>query len=473
MITINDVPPTIPGLREWIGEKERYVLADTSRLVVDVTYAADLLGTARTFQEDLQRITSLALPLVQAPEPRNGDVFLTLDNADADIGNQGYILDIADYVIIRASTATAVFYGTQSVLQILHQDPTHRHLPRGMARDYPQFPQRAIMLDAGRRHWQVDYLRETIRRMAWLKLNVLHLHFNDWHAFRLASDRYPGLAPEKAYGKDDVANLQAWANQYHVTLVPEIDLPAHATAIIRYEPSLAFACESMSKSRWPGGELGSWTIDYTDPRARQWMKELLNEFIPLFDGPYVHIGADEVPEREKLDECRQLTAYAKSKGYAYPGDVLVKWINEMNELVKSHGKQMQIWNWWERSPHSINPDSDIVVNVWVGAGESGQFLDAGYQVINSPEDTHYVSPGLDLLPQPEYLYERWNPSPHPNMLGYKICVWADNVENEPDEFFETRLCQPRAILAERTWCDGVPTRPLNEFLGLLQEIRQA
>lgn len=101
------------------------------------------------------------------------------------------------------------------------------------------------------------------------------------------------------------ADLLNTANTFQ-TLVPEIDLPAHATTITSYDPTLAFDCESMSYARWPGGDLGGWTIDYADPKARQWMKDLMNEFTLLFDGPYFHIGTDKVPEREKLDACRQL-----------------------------------------------------------------------------------------------------------------------------------------------------------------------
>jgi len=131
---------------------------------------------------------------------------------------------------------------------------------------------------------------------------------------------------------------------------------------------------------------------------------------------------------------------------------------------------MQIWNWWERTPHSLNPDRDIIVNSWLGEGVPGIFLDQGYHVIYSPEDTHYLTPGINLLPNCEYLYENWLPSMHPNLLGYKLCVWADGCEDEPDEYFETYLHQPLAILAERTWNLDVPSRPLDTFLALTNKV---
>jgi hypothetical protein len=136
----------------------------------------------------------------------------------------------------------------------------------------------------------------------------------------------------------------------------------------------------------------------------------------------------------------------------------------MNAFVKSYGKQMQIWNWWERTPHSIDPDRDITINVWVAAANPTIFLDGGYQVINSPENLLYLTPGLDLFPDCTYIYKEWSPSSHPNMLGYKLCVWADKCESGSDEYFESLLRQPRAILAERIWNPDTPSGELEDFL---------
>jgi hexosaminidase len=288
----------------------------------------------------------------------------------------------------------------------------------------------------------------------------------------LHSDLHPGLAAKQAYCRADLAQLQAWADQYHITLVPEIDLPSHATAITRYDPTLAFPCKAMSYGRWKGGERGGWTVNFADPYACQWMKDLLSEFIPLFTGPYFHIGTDEVPDGDAPTQCPELVQYAQKCGYPHAGDVFVEWINEMNEFVRSFGKQMQLWSWWERSPHSIWPDKNIIVNAWVTAGDSHIFLDAGYPVIHTAEDTLYLTPTLDLFPNESYLYNEWILSDHPNSLGYKICVWADQAEGQSDSFFEAHLRRPRAILAERTWHGGTPSRSLGAFLDLVDTIDQ-
>lgn len=461
---MTNIPAIIPGLRQWTSLGSYLTLPDTCRLVIAPTCIAELSETTNTLQELLSVETGRTLAITTGLSPAQGDIFLTLDKPDQEIGNQGYLLEIDDYVKVQSSTATGIFYGGQTLLQMLHQGPTHTQLPRGLAFDYPAFQQRGIMLDAGRKYWGLDYLFQTVRQMARLKLNVLHLHFTDWNAFRLESNQFPGLAKHIAYSKSEITALQSYARQWHVTLIPEIDLPAHATAITRYEPSLSFHCQSMSNSRWPGGELGGWTIDYSNLAARQWMKNLVDEFLVLFDSPYFHIGTDEVPEGNCTDQCPALVNYARENGYPYTGDVLIEWINTMNQLVKAHGKTTQIWSWYERTPHSLRLDEDIIINAWVEDGTPDTFLEAGYKVISSSENTHYITPGLNLLPDNEYLYHKWIPNTHPNILGYKLCIWADKRENEPDEYFESFIKIPRAVLAEKTWNGNTSEKSLDGFI---------
>src|SRR5690606_29222979 len=129
-----------------------------------------------------------------------------------------------------------------------------------------------------------------------------------------------------------------------------------------------------------------WILDVTKPVTRQFVKELLDEFIPLFDGPYFHIGGDEWQFDDQKEECPELMAYTKKNGLKYPGDVFVEWINEVNQQVKSYGKTTQIWNWWSyNSPtngkvnkSSISPDKDIVINVWNKIQEE-EILASGYK----------------------------------------------------------------------------------------------
>ncbi len=335
------------------------------------------------------------------------------------------------------------------------------------------------MIDAGRRFYQVSYIQTLIRQMAWYKMNDLHIHFTEWSAFRLKSDKYPGLSAPDAYSKDDIKTIVATAKKYHIVVVPEIDLPAHASAISSFNPNLGFSCESMRKARWQGEEANNagkaWTLDVTRPEVRKWIKDLLDEFIPLFEGPYFHVGGDEYQYDPEKYKCPELVDYMNKKGYTKPGDVFIEWLNEVNEQVKSHGKTTQIWSWWNfgKNSTSIQPSKDIVVNVWNKPTEK-LLLDAGYKIIITPEEELYVSPGLaDTsgygVVDCKKIYEKWKPDTNTQILGYKVCVWSDRAEFHTDQWFEGHAFEPKVVLAEKVWA-GQGSTSLETYLDRVNKV---
>ena len=250
----NPVPKVIPSLQSWQGDSGFFRLGPTSRITIDPSYTAQLKRTAEVFQNDLFAVTGQTFPLVTTISPVAGDFFLTLNNLDPDLGNEGYLFQVHDTVVISAHTPTGVFYGTRTALQILLQDPTKTHLPKGIARDYPQYAERGFMLDVGRKFFSIHFLQDYVKFMAWYKMNDFHLHLNDneggvgdspdwmhkYAAFRLNSARFPGLAAKDgSYTRQDIRALQDVASAYGVTITPEIDAPAHALAFTQYRPDLA------------------------------------------------------------------------------------------------------------------------------------------------------------------------------------------------------------------------------------------
>ena len=366
-------------------------------------------------------------------------------------GREGYGLEIGDRVTIAGDDA-GVFYGTQTVLQMLRA--RRGTLPRGEARDWPRFRERGYMLDAGRKYWSPDYVVQTIREMAYLKLNTLQLHLSDNNAFRLVSDRFPYLAAPEAYTKADIRRFEAAARKYHVTIIPEIEMPAHAGAILAVRPDLGLDCLGFGT-----------TLDVTRREVRDFTRALIDEFAPLFSGPEFHIATDEYPGRFHQRICEPLVRYADERGFGSTADVFVDFINEMNTVVRSHGKQTVIWNWWDvdQDP-TIAPDTN---DQGRGVDHRGDrpgsrstapqhYLDLGYEVVASPSDKLYVTPGLRLLPNPKFLYEEWEPLEHPRLDGYLISVWADDAITQPDSSFDTHLRRPREAMADRVW--GGPRR---------------
>ena len=208
----NAMPGVIPRLREWSGGADGTVtvLGEGSRIVVALADAAEyrnaesvsapllssrtLLQVAETVRRDLAAVTGLNLAVVQAAAPRDGDVFLDLGaSVDEGLGEEGYVLDAGDAVTIRANTAMGVFWGSRSLLQILAQATDNKSVPRGTARDWPSQDIRMIMLDMGRKYFEMDYLLDSFRLMSWYKLNVFNMHFSESEGFRLNDPvKYPG-----------------------------------------------------------------------------------------------------------------------------------------------------------------------------------------------------------------------------------------------------------------------------------------
>ncbi|MGC3943737.1 MAG: beta-N-acetylhexosaminidase [Chryseolinea sp.] len=460
----------VPALQEWVAKKGKFTITDKSSIIVDPSIQDLVKADLNMFQEDLYTITKKRIAIKSdINSRRDGDIVFTSVKEVSD-QTEAYRLSIDGQLTVSASSTNGFFYAMQTILQSLVQSKDKVSLTRGTAYDFPAYKERGVMLDIGRKFFEVEYIRKTIRDLAWYKMNFLHLHFTEWHSFRLQSTLYPGLAAKESYSKKDIAEIEAYAKKYHVMIVPEIDLPAHATAITNYNPNLGFSCASMREARWQGDSTNAkgqaWILDVTKPETKIWVKALLDEFIPLFEGPYFHIGGDEWQYDDQKEACPELMEATRKLGFKYPGDVIVNFMNEMNAHVKSRGKRSQMWTWWNYSPndkqvnkYSITPDKDVAINIW-NAGSMEATLQAGYKsiiTIESGEGALYITPGYGKkLGDYAYFdskanYEKWQPSRHENVLGFKICIWADQAERMPSAWFDGYADLPKAILAERIW----------------------
>ncbi|MFJ2703610.1 family 20 glycosylhydrolase [Streptomyces sp. NPDC087428] len=457
----NPAPAVQPGIREWHGGRGMFHLSHRSRIVLEAAESAELSSTAHTFATDLSAITGRTLPVVTAT-PRADDIALRGRSADTQLGPQGYALDIGDILTAEAAGDTGVFYATQTIEQAIKLDGRHVSVPRGTARDWPDIEQRAQMLDVGRKYFPLSYLKTQIREMAWQKLTTFHLHLTDWSGFRIQLPQFPGLASADSYSPAELRELQDYARTYHVDVVPEIDLPGHSTPLTTYDPTLRFACTSMDRATWPGGERGGWTLDITKQHTRDFVHGLLEDVMPLFDSDYVHVGGDEIGLDDKKNACPELVSYQDARGFDYTGDVFVDFLNSLNEQVRSHGKITEAWAWWNQygQQSSIAPDRTIVLDDYIDR-DPAPLVAQGYTVVAAPEPVLYVSPGFgQKLGDYGYVdirdtYENYAfPTPAAGggrVLGYKIARWSDSAEAQSTAFFDHFAHRPLQVMAARTW----------------------
>jgi hypothetical protein len=483
----------VPALREWTAGQGSFQLVPQSRIVIGIGSGTVLTADARTFRDDLAAITGQDLPIVMDDHPHTGDIYLALDNAPASNGPASgspapsnatsnstasppgavggrYSLSISDIAAISAATATGVFYGEQTIEQIFKQDNEHGSLPQGTATDWPAQRVRGLMLDMGRHYYTPAYVENQIREAAWYKLNVIHMHLTEADAFRLNSPKFPGLAAAQSYTRSDIAAFEATAAKYHITIIPEIDLPAHATAITNHWPQTTWDCAPMNAERGH-----NFTVDITKPYTLDIVKQLLDEFVPWFSGPWFHIGTDEYPYQSTQEQCPELVNYAQAHHLASTSDVFVQFIDYMNSIVRAHGKTAVAWGWWDDAgTPTIEPDKNIVVEAYGGGSSDSpqHFVQQGYQVLYANGNQLYATPGLNLFPDDQSLYSNWPTLNSPDVLGYMFSRWSDNKETQSDAYFDWYAERPQAVLADRTW-GGPMSASVFGFEGRVDRIGSA
>ncbi|WP_327089117.1 family 20 glycosylhydrolase [Nonomuraea sp. NBC_01738] len=364
---------------------------------------------------------------------------------------EGYRLSVrADGdVLVEATTPTGLLYGTATVNQVLARDG---ELPVGVATDWPNYEVRGFMLDVGRRFFTPGFIRDLLRRMGELKLNELQLHLNDngfkkddggWDGvqagFRLASDRFPGLAAtDGVYTRADWDSFEDTAAANGVTLIPEIDGPAHSLCFTRYQPELGLN----------GGD----HLDLAKPETTAFMKEVFDEFVPWFRGPAVHFGADEYFEDPALFR---------------------DYFNAMAAHVRGHGKQARAWGSFTRMTGDARGyDRDVTINTWANSWyDPIEAIKDGYPFVNTNDELLYIVPKADYYHpdglDAEYLAAEWQPHVfpdgksvephHPLLRGAMSAVWNDKTEIDYTEEDVARLVRPTfAILAGKMW-NGSPS----------------
>ncbi|MBD0742897.1 beta-N-acetylhexosaminidase [Streptomyces sp. CBMA152] len=459
-------PQTVPALRQWTAGSGAYTFTATSRIVVDPAYSAQLAGEAGTLADDLSALTGRTV-VVATGTASTGDIGLTL--GDSSLPAEGYRMTVGQILAIQGGTATGVFYGTRTVLQLLHQSPS---VPAGTAVDWPTKPERGLMIDQGRKFFTVAWIKQHIQELAYLKLNYFHFHLSDTYGFRLESSTHPEIVSTDHYSKQDIADLVALGRKYHVTLVPEIDTPGHMNAILAAHPEL--------KLKNSSGSASADFIDLSLPGSYTLIKDLINEYLPLFPAAYWHIGADEYVT--DYSQYPQLLSYARAHygANATAKDTYYGYVNWANALVRAGGKTTRMWNDGIKSGDgTISPDADIVVEYWYNYGLMPQQLAAaGHIVANeSWTPTYYVLGGAK--PDTKWMYETWTPDlfqggttvndPARNP-GSLIHVWCDNPSAETEDQIASGIMYPLRALAQQTWGSPKPVSTYAAFTPIVAAV---
>jgi hexosaminidase len=426
-------------VKEWSPAAGGFVLPARPRVLVQPRAHDGLADVAALFVADLT--TLLGGPVDRAD--RAGDVVLELGPVGEDLGDEGYTLTVATSVTVRAATVTGVFRGSRTLLRLLRE----RELPAGTARDRPGTRLRGLMVDVGRKYFTPGWLRERIDELADLNLNLLHLHLSDDLGFRVESDTCPRAVAVDHYSKADLRELVEYARRRHVTVLPEIDMPGHMGALLTGREHLRLT-----------NAHGVTAANLAHAESFDLAENLLAEYVPLFPGPYWHLGADEYV----IDGVRPELEWAARERHgaaATTKDLFYGFVNRAAALVREGGRRPVVWNDEVRADDGTVPlDRSLTIDYWSNRGPTpAQLATAGHELLNSSFAALYYVLG-DLRPDQHGWHAGVFDGGHvlpPGLdharIGTKLHVWCDRPDAETEEEVAAGIVEPLRTTARSAW----------------------
>jgi hexosaminidase len=356
---------------------------------------------------------------------------------------------------LTARSGTGALRGLETFAQLVVAGPESFYAPSLQIEDRPRFAWRGLMLDTSR-HWiAVPVLERNLDAMAAVKLNVLHWHFSDDQGFRVQSKRYPKLhelgSDGSFYTRDDVRHIVSYAAERGIRVVPEIDVPGHASAILAAYPQLGASSGPYHVAN--GWGIFSPTLDPTNPKVYEFLDALFAEMAQLFPDSYFHVGGDEVQSSE-WDSNHAIAEFKRSHGMqsatADPaGNIaLHAYFNRrIVNVLRKYGKTAVGWE------EILQPDisDDVVVQSWSGPQTLAEatrrhhpgLLSFGYYLdYLQPAATYYaVDPQGGVAAQV-------NGGQPKLVLGGEACMWSEFANSET---LDSRVWPAAAAIAERFW----------------------
>ena len=383
---------------------------------------------------------------VRGGEVRSGDLVIRLGVGEH---NEGYLLQVGAVLELSARTERGALYGLRVVLE------AEDGLAYGEYADWPDVKERALHLDMARKFFTKEWIMERVRDMSRNRMNTLWLHFSENEGFRIDCESHPEVPSRFHHSKEDVREIIRLCEDLCIDLNPALDCPGHLGQALREYPE-------WQLPRGEGLPLHS-ALDITNPKARQFLLELIDEYAELFaDSKVFHIGGDEFIDFRHFDQYPVMERYAKEHlGPDCGGvDTYIDFLNQVIAHVRAKGFKVRVWNdglYRVDLEQHIELDRDVEIAYWTnwdkGMAPLSAFLDRGYQVTNYDWlNLYYI-----LLIRPDYvdpdpgkLLSEWTPEHFPDspvygpqtcpsdkqdqVLGCCYSIWCDwpNLQSQEE-----------------------------------------
>ena len=322
---------------------------------------------------------------ITSTRPRTAN-YLSFSRADpGDLGPEGYHLVIGADGIRVTGTAAGLFYGMQTLAQLLpvRLGPSIE-LPALDIEDQPRFGYRGVLLDVGRHYFSVGFIKKFLDLAAQYKINRFQWHLTDDQGWRIEIKKYPKLTVADAaasggdapfvgfYTQEQVKDIVAYAQARFITVVPEIEMPGHSGAALAAYPELGCAPFDQAVAFCP------------KPETFTFLENVLSEVITLFPGPYVHIGSDEV-DKEPWRRSPEAQAIIAREGLKDEDGLQSYFARRIERFVTSRGRRMIGWD--EILQGGLPPET--IVMSWRGEEGGIEAARQNHEVIMTPSEYTY------------------------------------------------------------------------------------
>lgn len=496
---IDTVPTVIPQPVEMTAEAGKLGLSLAEGIKVHYRVSRSEEGRAAIRALMAAGITNVL------PEENEGELEVLVEPGH---GKEWYALSVTpEGVRIRVSELGALHLAAQTLAQSILTDAEGKPaLPCMEVEDEPQLGYRGLMLDPCRHPLTVEQTKKMLRIMAHYKLNRLHWHLTDDQGWRIEIKKYPKLTevggrrdetplltdheqgdgtptPLFYYTQDEIREVVEYAHSLGITVIPEIEIPGHASACIAAYPELG----NTDVEGYAPRVATTWgVLPYTmAPKEEtfRFIADVMAEVLPLFPrAEFIHIGGDEAP-RDQWEKSAFAQAYMAQHGLSNPGQIQHHFTHRVAEMLAPHGRR--IIGWDEIMMDGSVPPTAVVMawRSWVKPDAALTAADRGHDVILSPDSHFYFNFAQGNIPadpaytphgNPEAVQDwrhvySYDPLPatyteaqRARIIGLQANCWSESIQHGPKLEYQVvpRIC----ALAEIAWTPAAKKCTADEFL---------
>ncbi|MEP6620313.1 MAG: beta-N-acetylhexosaminidase [bacterium] len=447
-----------------------FILTNPVRIVIPA-HSPRLAEIAELLASTIRRRTGYAVHVGTTASSRRA---IQLDTSYRSAIGEAYTLVANEHgVTIHGATSAGALWGVQTFRQLLPaafddargKRPARWPVPAVTIHDAPRFGWRGSMVDVSRHFFTVAVIKRHIDLLSRYKMNVFHWHLTDDQGWRVEIKRYPELTRIGAwrtesdgtryggfYTQREIRDVVEYARQRGIMVVPEIEMPGHARAALAAYPNLGCTNDTVAVATDWGVHADIYCVG--EERTLAFVQNVLDEVIPLFSSPYIHIGGDEVP-KARWRECKSCQDLMRRESLANE-DELQRWfVGRIGQYLATRGKRLIGWNEILQGDHLM---SGAIVQSWQDSSWTRRAALEGHDVIASPEQWTYLNRSAsELTTDRVYSFDPIPPgldsTTTRRVLGAEVALWSEHVVSGANLDLMTL---PRTLaFAEVMWSDTV------------------